>query len=131
MRRCRPGPPRLRRLPAGRWGGPPRPARRARAGRGRGAGAAEGQAGATVSGTSGRSYTLAEELGRGGAGTTYRAAAAGPDGAAEEVAVKVMSFRGARGNWKALELFEREARTLRNLVGARCSSSVRAPSAED
>ena len=37
--------------------------------------------------------------------------------AAEEVAVKVMSFRGARGNWKALELFEREARTLRNLVG--------------
>ena len=43
--------------------------------------------------------------------------------AAEEVAVKVMSFRGARGNRKALELFERETRTLRNLVGARSSSS--------
>ena len=37
--------------------------------------------------------------------------------AAEEVAVKVMSFRGARGDWKALESFEREVRTLRNLVG--------------
>ncbi|CAL5229641.1 g13005 [Coccomyxa viridis] len=55
-------------------------------------------------------YTVVSVLGRGSTGVTYRAE--GPDGTS--VAVKALSLRRMT-NWKQLELFEREAKTLKSL----------------
>ena len=57
-------------------------------------------------------YKVLSFLGTGGSGGDCFAAERETDGA--KVAMKVMSFRGMK-NWKQLELFEREARTLQNL----------------
>ncbi len=56
-------------------------------------------------------YQLAELLGSGGSGSTYRATRIG-DGA--EVAIKILSLRHLN-DWKQLELFEREAKVLSQL----------------
>lgn len=68
--------------------------------------------GETVSSTSGSSTTLVIKsvLGRGSFGTTYSAEQ--PDGTM--VAIKVLALREMK-SWKALELFEREAKTLKSL----------------
>jgi len=68
--------------------------------------------GATVASDSGSGTTLIIRgvLGRGSYGTTYRAER--PDGTL--VALKVLALREMR-SWKALELFEREAKTLKSL----------------
>ena len=58
----------------------------------------------------GNIYVIRESLGQGSFGTTYRATT--NDG--DDIALKVLSFRNMK-NWKALELFEREARTLKGL----------------
>jgi serine/threonine protein kinase len=56
-------------------------------------------------------YQLAELLGEGGSGSTYRAIRL-EDGAA--VAIKILSLRHLN-DWKQLELFEREAKVLSQL----------------
>jgi serine/threonine protein kinase len=56
-------------------------------------------------------YQLAELLGSGGSGSTYRATRIS-DGA--EVAIKILSLRHLN-DWKQLELFEREAQVLSQL----------------
>eukprot|EP00887_Chlorella_sp_A99_P006661 scaffold3.g6661.t1 len=56
-------------------------------------------------------YEVLEALGSGSSGITYRCRDVG---AARDVAVKVLSLRGLR-DWKQLELFEREAQTLKSL----------------
>jgi serine/threonine protein kinase len=56
-------------------------------------------------------YQLAELLGSGGSGSTYRATRIS-DGA--EVAIKILSLRHLN-DWKQLELFEREAKVLSQL----------------
>jgi serine/threonine protein kinase len=56
-------------------------------------------------------YQLAELLGSGGSGSTYRATRIS-DGA--EVAIKILSLRHLN-DWKQLELFEREAKVLAQL----------------
>jgi serine/threonine protein kinase len=56
-------------------------------------------------------YQLAELLGSGGSGSTYRATRIS-DGA--EVAIKILSLRHLH-DWKQLELFEREAKVLSQL----------------
>lgn len=56
-------------------------------------------------------YQIMESLGSGSQGHTYRAVDRETD---DEVAIKVLSLRKA-GEWKAFELFEREARVLSNL----------------
>lgn len=56
-------------------------------------------------------YELLEEIGRGGQARTYRARDAQTG---SEVAVKELDLRRA-SDWKALELFEREAKVLRAL----------------
>ena len=56
------------------------------------------------------SYVIREALGSGSFGTTYRATT--EDG--DDIALKVLSFRNMK-SWKALELFEREAMTLKAL----------------
>uniref|UniRef100_A0A6T6AZH9 non-specific serine/threonine protein kinase n=1 Tax=Compsopogon caeruleus TaxID=31354 RepID=A0A6T6AZH9_9RHOD len=64
-------------------------------------------------------YRLVSELGRGGFGVTYLAE--GQDG--QEVVLKILSLLQLRG-WKHLEMFEREARTLRSLRHNRIPSYV-------
>jgi serine/threonine protein kinase len=59
----------------------------------------------------GRRYELQHPLGQGGMGTTW---AALDLQTRQPVAVKALSVRSLR-DWKALELFEREARVLRDL----------------
>ncbi len=73
---------------------------------------------ALVHPTTGDSYELIERLGAGSSAVTYRARRG--DGA--DVAVKTLTLRGAgasagasNGGFKAVELFERECRTLRAL----------------
>lgn len=66
--------------------------------------------GSVVSGKAGR-YRLLEVQGRGGFGVTYRASREA-DGRA--VVVKLLRFE-RMGEWKALELFEREIKVLRSL----------------
>jgi serine/threonine protein kinase len=56
-------------------------------------------------------YELAELLGEGGSGSTYRAIRASDEAA---VAVKMLSLRHLQ-DWKQLELFEREAQVLAQL----------------
>ncbi|PRP93832.1 Serine/threonine-protein kinase F [Enhygromyxa salina] len=56
-------------------------------------------------------YQIMESLGAGSQGHTYRAIDRETD---DEVAIKVLSLEGAR-EWKAFELFEREAKTLAGL----------------
>lgn len=56
-------------------------------------------------------YRIVNILGQGGMGTTYEAQDLQTQG---RVAIKVLSLSRA-GDWKALELFEREARVLSNL----------------
>ena len=58
-------------------------------------------------------YELLELLGRSPERATWRARRV--SGGADEVAIKELLFR-AMGSWKTLELFEREARTLRELA---------------
>eukprot|EP00884_Botryococcus_braunii_P014903 jgi/Botrbrau1/23413/Bobra.0051s0057.2 len=58
----------------------------------------------------GGKYVIEEVLGRGGSATTYKARA--PDRSL--VAVKALSLRTMRG-WKQLDLFQREAKTLKSL----------------
>jgi serine/threonine protein kinase len=58
-------------------------------------------------------YRIKELIGQGSNGTTY--AAQKLDSPTEElVALKVLSLRGSK-DWKAIELFEREARVLSQL----------------
>ncbi len=59
----------------------------------------------------GGAYRIVAELGRGGGGVTFEAE---PVAGGEHVALKELDLRGVR-DWKTLELFEREARTLRGL----------------
>jgi len=54
-------------------------------------------------------YEIIRELGRGGAGITYLAR---DSVLGREVVVKLLHF-GLLGDWKAVELFEREAAVLR------------------
>jgi eukaryotic-like serine/threonine-protein kinase len=56
-------------------------------------------------------YQILNTLGQGGVATTYRAKDLETD---TEVAIKVMSLRRSR-DWKAIELFEREAKILAQL----------------
>ena len=56
-------------------------------------------------------YEIIRELGRGGAGTTYLAK---DSLLGREVVVKILHF-GLLGDWKAVELFEREAAVLKGL----------------
>lgn len=56
-------------------------------------------------------YRIVNILGQGGMGTTYEAQDLQTQG---RVAIKVLSLSRA-GDWKAIELFEREARVLSNL----------------
>jgi eukaryotic-like serine/threonine-protein kinase len=56
-------------------------------------------------------YRIIDLLGEGGSGKTYRAF---DDENQTEVAVKVLSLRGI-GDWKTLELFDREAKILAQL----------------
>jgi serine/threonine protein kinase len=58
-------------------------------------------------------YRVEAVAGRGASAVTYRCADA-ESGSGARVAVKALSLRAARG-WKGLELFEREAATLRAL----------------
>lgn len=60
----------------------------------------------------GNSYQIVDLLGEGGSGKTYRAL---DDRSQTEVAIKVLSLRGM-GDWKTLELFEREAKILARLT---------------
>lgn len=57
-------------------------------------------------------YVIDRFLGRGGSSVTYLASRA--DGQGKPVALKCLSLRSLQG-WKALDLFEREAKTLRAL----------------
>ncbi|WP_310481512.1 serine/threonine-protein kinase [Chamaesiphon sp. VAR_48_metabat_403] len=59
----------------------------------------------------GTSYQIIGLLGEGGSGKTYRAL---DDRSQTEVAIKVLSLRGM-GDWKTLELFDREAKILAQL----------------
>jgi hypothetical protein len=62
-------------------------------------------------------YELAELLGAGGSGSTYRAIPLGTKSSAEHqapVALKILSLRHLQ-DWKQLELFEREAKVLSQL----------------
>lgn len=59
----------------------------------------------------GERYQVERELGKGGFGTTY---AALDQKTGERVAVKVLDLRRV-GDWKAVELFEREAQVLKKL----------------
>jgi eukaryotic-like serine/threonine-protein kinase len=61
--------------------------------------------------TLGNSYQILDLLGEGGSGKTYRAL---DDRSQTEVAIKVLSLRGM-GDWKTLELFDREAKILAQL----------------
>ncbi len=65
------------------------------------------EAGQTIS----NRYKVLRHLGRGGMGTTWEAEDVGGGG---RVAIKVLSMRSLE-SWKALELFEREARVLASL----------------
>lgn len=58
-------------------------------------------------------YTIKNVLGRGSNGITFEAALSGKS-SSSIVALKALSFK-AMNNWKALDLFQREARTLRSL----------------
>jgi eukaryotic-like serine/threonine-protein kinase len=62
--------------------------------------------------TLGNSYQIIDLLGEGGSGKTYRAL---DDRSQTEVAIKVLSLRGM-GDWKTLELFDREAKILAQLT---------------
>jgi eukaryotic-like serine/threonine-protein kinase len=57
-------------------------------------------------------YKIIDLLGEGGSGKTYRAL---DNTTQTEVAIKVMNLRGA-GDWKTLELFDREAKILAQLA---------------
>jgi eukaryotic-like serine/threonine-protein kinase len=57
-------------------------------------------------------YQIIDLLGEGGSGKTYRALDSQTQ---TEVAIKVLNLRGA-GDWKTLELFEREAKILAQLA---------------
>lgn len=59
-------------------------------------------------------YRITDILGRGANGITYEAQALDGSASASRVALKALSFK-AMGNWKSLELFEREAAALRTL----------------
>jgi serine/threonine protein kinase len=62
-------------------------------------------------------YELAELLGAGGSGSTYRAMCLGEASAVEQresVAIKILSLQHLQ-DWKQLELFEREAKVLSQL----------------
>ena len=67
--------------------------------------------GETVDSGAGTTLVIRELLGRGSFGTTY--ACDRPE-IGEEVALKVLTLREMR-DWKALQLFEREAKTLKGL----------------
>jgi len=67
--------------------------------------------GETVDSGKGPTLVIREVLGRGSFGTTY--ACDRPD-VGDEVALKVLTLREMR-DWKALQLFEREAKTLKGL----------------
>jgi serine/threonine protein kinase len=56
-------------------------------------------------------YRIVRELGRGGTGVTYRAESIQTG---QTVALKELSLKGLK-DWKQIELFEREARTLESL----------------
>jgi eukaryotic-like serine/threonine-protein kinase len=56
-------------------------------------------------------YQIIELIGAGGTGKTYRGLDLHTDRA---VAIKILSLRGAT-DWKAIELFEREAKILAQL----------------
>ncbi|NJK35682.1 MAG: serine/threonine protein kinase [Oscillatoriales cyanobacterium SM2_2_1] len=56
-------------------------------------------------------YQILSILGQGGLGITYRALRLGDR---TQVAIKSLALRGAK-SWKAIELFEREAKVLANL----------------
>lgn len=60
----------------------------------------------------GSRYAIKGILGRGANGITFEACVLGDS--ASRVALKALSFK-AMSNWKALDLFQREARTLRSL----------------
>lgn len=61
-------------------------------------------------------YRVIEVLGRGSSGVTYKAQPLDADGSGGgPVAVKALSLRGLKGDWKALELFQREAKVLEAL----------------
>lgn len=57
-------------------------------------------------------YRITDTLGQGGVGITY---AAEDLTSGEQVALKVLSLR-QMGDWKVLELFEREAKVLAQLM---------------
>jgi eukaryotic-like serine/threonine-protein kinase len=59
-------------------------------------------------------YRILDLLGEGGSGKTYRAF---DDRSQTEVAIKILSLRGM-GDWKTLELFDREAKILAQLEHA-------------
>jgi len=59
-------------------------------------------------------YEVLRRLGSGSNGITYAANTLSGPQTGEEVAIKVLSLRGSR-DWKAVELFEREAKTLAQL----------------
>lgn len=67
-------------------------------------------AGDTVASAGGTTLVIRRLLGRGSFGTTYECER--PDG--DVVALKVLALRDMR-NWKALQLFEREAKILKSL----------------
>ncbi len=56
-------------------------------------------------------YSIQDKIGEGGMGKTFLATDTDSD---SEVIVKILNFRGME-KWKTLELFEREAKTLKNL----------------
>lgn len=56
-------------------------------------------------------YTLQSVLGQGGFGTTYLAL---HEGSQSRCVIKALSFEHLK-DWKTVELFEREAQTLRQL----------------
>ncbi|MEO1272801.1 MAG: hypothetical protein AAFX99_32335, partial [Myxococcota bacterium] len=60
----------------------------------------------------GARYRVLEPLGKGGMGTTY---AAEDIKTGQQVALKALSLESL-SDWKALELFEREARVLKSIV---------------
>ena len=65
-------------------------------------------------------YEVIRELGRGGAGITYLAR---DSLLGREVVVKLLHF-GLLGNWKAVELFEREAAVLKGLHHERIPACI-------